>query len=156
MEITLRYYGREIQGILQVCSCICSKPFKSRTEYYSWDKFLEVFQNLNPEDLSWGPPVDFDDRFYYYPAYVLLTMDLSSFPLQTTTEEADIAKCSAYMLSDFPNMECRLLAEDAELGNRGRKRTSTEDEGSQQKTSKRGSSIPPGSDTAKAKLKEKG
>ena len=41
--------------------------------------------------------------------------------LQTTTKEAEVAKCQRYMPSEFPNMECRLIPEDSQLGNRGRK-----------------------------------
>ena len=115
--------GEMSKSYLKYAHAFAVSHSRSPTEYYSWDKFLEDFQNVNPEDLSWSPPGDFDDRFYYYPSYIPLTMDLSRVELQTTTEEAEIAKCQKHMLSDFPNRECRLIPEAAQLGNRGRKRS---------------------------------
>ena len=80
-------------------------------------------------------------------------MELSRDDLQETTDEAEYAKCNAYMLTDIPNIEFRLILEDSQLGSRGRKRPASEEEPAPTKGLKRSSSVPPGSSTARARAR---
>ena len=90
--------------------CIQPPELLHPTEYYSWDRYLEDYdEQLSLDDLSWSPPKDFDKRFYYYPESVPLTMELSRDELQETTDEAEYAECNAYMLTEMPSIQVRLI-----------------------------------------------
>ena len=85
-----------------------------------------------------------------------LTELLSTDERRQTTEEDEVAKTGLYGMNEFPSLETRLIPEEAELV-KGRKRSLEEgmlpppQRG--RKGGTRGSSVPPGSETAKARAR---
>ena len=127
----------------------------ANAEYYSWEKFTEELTTVNLDDVTWSPPTEFDPRFSYYSKETDLTTPLSSEELRVTSEENEVAKTSRCSMNELPSLELRIIPEESELGARGRKKGAEEDISAPpqkgKKGSARGSSVPPGSDTARAR-----
>ena len=121
------------------------------TEHYSWDHYVDDCLNKDLDELPWTPPKDFDERFCYYSENVPLTMELSHDDLAETTDAQEYEKCNAYRMPEMVSLEIRLIPKDSLLGNRGKKKQAEEEGQERPKGSKRGSSVPPHSDTAKAR-----
>ena len=128
----------------------------TNTEYYSWEKFVEELETVDLSDVHWEPPKEFDSRFHYYSEEMNLTELLSTDERRQTTEEDEVAKTGLYGMNEFPSLETRLIPEESELV-KGRKRSLEEgilpppQKG--RKGGSRGSSVPPGSETAKARAR---
>ena len=106
--------------------------------------FLEDLDNPELQGLTYQAPVDLDMRYYYYNSMVPLASVLSGPPHDRTDEERGIQKFNEWRLTELSSLEAALVPDDAELG-------TSEPQPGQSKGPKRTSSIPPQSDTAKAK-----
>ena len=127
-----------------------------KSEYYSWDRFVEGLETVDLSDVHWSPPKEFDSRFYYYSREINLTELLSTDEGRETTEEKEVAKTSLYGMNEFPSLETRLIPEESELV-KGRKRSLEEGMLPPPQKGRKGgtrrSSVPPGSETAKARAR---
>ena len=128
----------------------------TNTEHYSWDKFVDELETVDLSGVHWAPPTEFGSRFHYYSRELNLTELLSTDKSRQTTEEDEVAKTGLYGMNEFPSLETRLIPEESELV-KGRKRSLEEgmlpppQRG--RKGGTRGSSVPPGSETAKARAR---
>ena len=120
-------------------------------------RFTEELSTVNLDEVTWNPPTEFDPRFSYYSVETDLAASLSSEEVRETSEEKEVAKTSLYSMSEIPSLEVRINPEESELGTRGRKRGAEEDISAPPQKGKKGSSrrssVPPGSDTARAREK---
>ena len=117
---------------------------------------MEELETVDLSDVHWEPPKEFDSRFHYYSEEMNLTELLSTDERRQTTEEDEVAKTGLYGMNESPSLETRLIPEESELV-KGRKRSLEEgilpppQKG--RKGGSRGSSVPPGSETAKARAR---
>ena len=127
----------------------------TNAEYYTWEKFAEELNTVNLVEVPWSPPVEFDPGFSYYSQETDLTSQLSQGEFRATSEAKEVAKTNLYRMNELPSLEVRTIPEESELGVRRRRRGAEEDISAPpqkgKKGSARGSSVPPGSATAKAK-----